>query len=91
MKAQGLDVKSEVPCNLNVDGEVIEDAYRLDLLINDCLIIELKSVQKIRPEHHKQLITYLKLTNKPYGLLVNFNCDNLFQDGLRSWKTKDLK
>jgi GxxExxY protein len=51
--------------------------YRLDILVNDSIIIEIKSVEEVKNVHKKQLLTYLKLTNKKLGLLVNFNADYL--------------
>ena len=56
--------------------------FRLDILVEDELIIELKSVDELRPVHTKQLLTYLKLTHKEVGLLVNFNEDNIM-DGIK--------
>ena len=50
---------------------------RIDLLVDNQLIIELKSVEELKPVHHKQLLTYLKLTNKSVGLLINFNVTDL--------------
>ena len=87
----GYDVKSEVMCPLNVEGKVIEDAYRIDLLVNDVLIIELKAVLRLEAVHHRQLITYMTLSNKPEGLLVNFCCDDIFKEGLKSWNKDSIK
>lgn len=55
----------------------IESAYKIDLLIEDTVIIELKSVEKVLPVHHAQLLTYMKILNKPLGLLINFNVPTL--------------
>ena len=49
----------------------------IDLLVNDCIIIELKAVEMLLPIHKAQLLTYLKLTGKPKGLLINFNSENI--------------
>jgi len=54
-------------------GLQLECIYRLDILVEDCVILELKSVEKILPIHEAQLLTYLKLTNHKLGLLLNFN------------------
>ena len=54
-------------------GTKLEQNYRIDLLVNNQVIIELKSIKKIEPIHDAQLLTYLKLANKRYGLLLNFN------------------
>ena len=53
--------------------------FRLDILVEDKIIIELKSVEELHPVHYKQLTTYLKLANKKLGLLVNFNTSNIEQ------------
>ena len=55
------------------DGQVLPCDYRLDLLVENKVIIELKSVEELRPVHYKQLMTYLRIANKRVGFLVNFN------------------
>jgi len=70
----GLNVKSEVPLPVVYRGQTVaEEGFRLDLLVEDTIVVELKSVEKIQPVHQKQLLTYLRLANKPLGLLINFN------------------
>jgi GxxExxY protein len=54
-------------------GLVLDGGYRLDLVVEDLIIVELKSVETVLPVHHAQLLSYLRLTNKPLGLLINFN------------------
>jgi GxxExxY protein len=73
----GLNVKEEVAMPVIYDEVTFDIGFRLDLVINDKVIIELKSVEKIADVHHKQLLTYLKLSNIKLGLLVNFNTDNI--------------
>ncbi len=73
----GLNVKTEVVIPLIYDNLNFDIGFRLDLLVNDKVIIELKSVEKLNEVHFKQLITYLKLTNLKLGLLINFNTDNI--------------
>ena len=87
LESHGYDVKSEVPVDICVDGQVVSNAFRIDLLVNDVLIIELKAVKKLETVHHKQLMTYLTLTGRSLGLLVNFCCNNIFEEGLKSWCT----
>jgi GxxExxY protein len=71
---KGLRIDSEVPVPVIYRGiKVNEDGFRLDLLVEGSVVIELKSVEKIHPIHKKQLLTYLRLANKPLGLLINFN------------------
>jgi len=72
--SMGLGVKSEVPLPVVYRGQTVaQDGFRLDMLVEDTVVVELKSVEKILPVHQKQLLTYLRLANKPLGLLINFN------------------
>jgi len=63
-------------------GEMLDCGYRLDLMVEDRLIVELKSCEELQPIHEAQLLTYLKLTNKKIGLLINFNVPVL-KDGIK--------
>lgn len=75
LRSRGLDVKSQLKLSLNYKDATWEDAYRIDLLVEDQVIIEIKSVESLHPLHHKQLISYLKLSGLQLGILVNFNTD----------------
>ena len=76
------EVKSEVPLPIFYRRQkVSEEGFRLDLLVEDKIIVELKSVENIQPVHKKQLLTYLRLAQKPLGLLINFN-ESLLKDGI---------
>lgn len=55
------------------DGELLDDTYRLDLLVEDQVVVEVKAVERVLPVHGAQLLSYLRLTKKPLGLLINFN------------------
>ena len=81
LENQGLSVESEVILPLKYEGEVIDAGYRMDLLVEDAVVLELKSVDKILPIHEAQLITYLKLSGRKVGLLINFNVLHL-KDGI---------
>ena len=70
-------MSTQVEVNINYKGGDISNGLRLDLLVNDSIIIELKSVEEVKPVHYKQLLSYLRLTNKQVGLLVNFNVDDI--------------
>ena len=77
LKTVGLEVKNQVGIPF-VYAEIRFDiGFRLDIIVNDKVIIEIKSVETLQDVHHKQLLTYLKLTNKKLGLLVNFNIVSL--------------
>jgi len=69
---RGLHVEKQKVIPFEWDGVRIEEACRLDLLIEGCVIAELKSVEKLHPVHHKQVLTYLRLLDLPIGLLINF-------------------
>ena len=79
----GLTALNEVPVPVAYRGrEVSPDGFRIDLLVENAVIVELKSVEKVQPVHEKQLYTYLRLTGKPLGLLINFN-EPVLKTGIR--------
>ena len=82
LKLNDIPVESQVEIKVNYKGINITDNLRLDLLVDDSVIVELKSVEELKPIHHKQLLTYLRLMDKKVGLLINFNTDNLM-DGIK--------
>jgi len=73
LKLRGLDVKSEVPIGASYKGVDIDTAYRMDLLVTDKLVLELKVVDRLAAVHEAQLLSYLRLSGKKLGLLINFN------------------
>ncbi len=77
LQKQGLHVENQVKLDVIYDGKILPVDFRLDILVEDTVIIELKSVEEIKPVHHKQLLTYLRIANKHIGLLVNFNTDDM--------------
>ena len=81
LQLRDIEVKSQVPVQVTYKGHTISNDYRLDLLVDNLVILELKSVSELTPLHYKQLRTYLKLTNKPLGWLINFN-ENDFAHGM---------
>ena len=74
LKKDGLEVKAQVPLPLIYDEIKMDVGYRIDLLVENKVIIEIKSVENLAEVHHKQVLTYLKLSGLKLGLLVNFNC-----------------
>jgi GxxExxY protein len=68
-----INCKTEVPVNLKYKGQNVGKDFRLDILVEDSAIIEVKAVEAILPVHKAQIISYLKLTDKTLGFLVNFN------------------
>ena len=82
LKRMGIEVQSEVPLPIFYRGQSVhEEGFRLDLLVEDTIIVELKSVEEVKPVHKKQLLTYLRLAKKQLGLLINFN-KVLLKDGI---------
>ena len=73
LRKMGLNVMSEILIPVIYDGEEIGNGLKLDILVEDCVIVELKSVERLQEVHKKQLQTYLKLAHKRLGLLINFN------------------
>lgn len=82
MQLRGIEFKRQVPLSLNYKGIVLDCGYRLDLLVEDKVIVELKSVEVLEPIHEAQMLTYLKLRNAWLGLIINFNVIML-KDGIR--------
>ena len=73
LRSKGMKVLTQVPVDVFYKGEDLQLGFRLDLLVDDEVIIEVKSVEQLHDVHKKQLLNYLKLTGKRVGLLVNFN------------------
>jgi len=80
---EGLRVRTQVRVPLEYDGLVFDCAFRADLIVEDELIVEVKSVDKLAPVHSKQLMTYMRLCKINKGLLLNFN-EKLLKDGIKS-------
>jgi GxxExxY protein len=80
LNKDGLKIVKQINLPVKYDNVELDSTFRLDLLVEDKVIIELKSVEELKSIHFKQLNTYLKLTNKRLGLLVNFNCVNILDN-----------
>jgi iron complex transport system substrate-binding protein len=76
---RGFDIEKQKSVSFDYDGLRFEDAFRVDLLIQGCVAVEIKSVEKIHPVHSKQVLTYLRLLRLPLGLLINFGAPTLKQ------------
>jgi GxxExxY protein len=83
LKKDGLEVKSQVSIPVYYDEQLLDIGFILDILVEDKVIIELKSVEEFSKVHHKQIQNYLKLTNLRLGILVNFNTDTISNSILR--------
>ena len=73
----GLKVLAQVGLPVNYNGVLLELGFRIDLLVEDLVILEIKSVEVLHDVHKKQLLTYLKLSGKKIGILINFNVNTL--------------
>jgi len=78
----GYAVVRQQPVNIEFEGVRIDAAFRIDLMVDGRLIVEIKSVERLLPVHAKQLLTYLRLTRQPVGLLLNFGGQTL-KEGVR--------
>jgi GxxExxY protein len=78
----GMRVETQVPLPVIYDGQRIDVGYRLDLLVEDVVVVELKAMPKLHPVVEAQLLSYLKLSNYPIGLLINFHVPRL-KDGIK--------
>jgi GxxExxY protein len=81
LKKRGLNISSQVALPIEYEGMKLDAGYRIDLLVEDLLIVELKAVEKIRPLHIAQILSYIKIRNLKLGLLINFNTVSL-KDGI---------
>ncbi|RJR44993.1 MAG: GxxExxY protein [Deltaproteobacteria bacterium] len=82
LQKQGLKVERQVGLAVNYDGLILEEGLKLDMLVENILVLELKAVEKILPVHLAQILTYLKLSGRRLGLLINFNVSRI-KDGIK--------
>ena len=82
LKKAGLKVQSQVALPVVYDGIKLDAGYRIDLLVEDAIIVELKAIDSLLPTHEAQLLSYLKLDGKPLGLLLNFHV-SVLKNGLK--------
>jgi GxxExxY protein len=82
LRKRGLKVERQVPVPIVYDGERLDAGLRLDMLVGETVVVEIKAVERDNPVFRAQLLTYLKLTGRQLGLLINFNVP-LIKDGIR--------
>ena len=85
LKIRNINFKSEVIIPINYKGLEIDAELRCDLLVEDSLVVEFKSVESVAPIHIAQLLTYVKLLHLPMGLMINFNCSHIFTEGQKTY------
>ena len=79
---RGVTVRRQRPVPFQIDGESFDEGLRIDLFVEDHLVVELKSVERLAPVHSKQVLTYLRLLRLPLGLVLNFGAAT-FKEGVR--------
>ncbi len=82
LSEMGLTVDRQVPVPIRFEGISFDEGFRADLIVEQKVIVELKSVERLQPVHSKQLLTYLRLTDMRLGLLINFG-ENLLKNGFK--------
>ena len=82
LELRGIAVRKQVPIALKYKGYALQKEYAIDLLVNETIVLELKAVEALLPVHQAQLISYLKLSNKRLGFLLNFNVP-VMKDGIK--------
>ena len=85
LKYEIISFKSELEVPIKYREKEIDTKLRVDLLIQNCLVVELKSVKEIQPIFEAQILTYMHLLKAPKGIIVNFNCLNLFKQGQKTF------
>jgi GxxExxY protein len=81
LEQRGLTVRRQQSFGIVYEALTVDDAFRADLVVNDLVIVELKSIEAVHAVHQKQLLTYLRLSGKPIGLLINFGA-RLLRNGI---------
>jgi GxxExxY protein len=84
-KLRNLSFVSQTVIPIFYKGIKVDAELRYDFLVENCVIVEIKSVESILPIHEAQLLTYMKLQQVPQGRLINFNCTNIFKEGQKSF------
>jgi GxxExxY protein len=88
LKEKGLSIVMQQKIPLIFRGLYLDCDLRFDLMVNDIIIVEIKAVDCLLPIHEAQLLTYLRLLEKPKGILINFNCTNIFKEGQKTMVTE---
>jgi GxxExxY protein len=83
-----IEYKSQLVIPVEYKGVLTEAVYRLDFLVENLIVVVLKAIEYIIPVHKSQLLSYMELLKKPKGILINFNCMNLFKEGQQTFVNK---
>lgn len=85
LSIQSLAFKSQILIPVEYKGLSLEAELRLDVLVEDLILVELKAIDILLPVHEGQVLTYMALMQKPKGILINFNCTNIFREGQKTF------
>ncbi|AHW60926.1 GxxExxY protein [Draconibacterium orientale] len=91
LQENGMKVEYQKAVPVNFRGLKIDADLRFDILVEALIGVELKAVQDLLPIHEAQLLTYLKLLEKPKGILINFNCTNIYREGQKTFVTEHFR
>lgn len=91
LKHRKLNFHSEMKVPLIYKNKELNADLRCDLFVENCLVVELKTVSEISPIHEAQLLTYMKLSKAPKGIIINFNCHNIFKEGQKTFVNEYFK
>lgn len=90
LSQKGFSVQKQVFMPVKYNGHILENAYKLDLWVDKKVVVEIKAVEKVLPVHEAQILSYMKLSESPLGLLINFN-EKLLKDGIKRYALTELK
>jgi GxxExxY protein len=85
LSLRGISYKSEMLVPINYKDLEMESDFRCDLFVENCIVVELKAIEAVPPIHYAQLLTYMKLLEAPKGILYNFHCVNLINEGQKTF------
>ncbi|MBS1915107.1 MAG: GxxExxY protein [Bacteroidetes bacterium] len=85
LSLQSIDFKTQLWLPVQYKGMYLDAGLRLNVLIEDLILVELKAIDFVLPVHHAQVLTYMKLMQKPKGILINCNCTNIFKEGQKTF------
>lgn len=88
LESRGLNVQSQIPLPLIYKGHFLDSELRLDLLVEEIIIVELKTIEKFIPINEAQILSHLHLLDLPKGILINFKCTNIMKEGQKTFVTK---
>ena len=89
LNKKGFKVESQLEVPITFQDLVVSRAYRLDLLVENLVVIELKAIREFAPVDKAQILTHLRFMKKPKGILINFHCSNIFYEGQQTFITKE--